>query len=68
MALSLFAPYTAEEMWELLGYEPTVALARWRKADPTLLVDESVTAIFQVNGKVRDKSEVSPRVTPEELE
>ena len=37
MALNLFAPYTAEDMWELLGYEPSVALAQWRKPDPTLL-------------------------------
>ena len=68
IALSLVAPYTAEEMWEILGYEPTVALAGWRKADPLLLVDESVTAIFQVDGKVRDKAEVSPKITPAELE
>ena len=68
VALSLFAPYTAEEMWELLGYEPTVALARWRKADPTLLVEESVVAVVQVNGKVRDKFEVSPKISSEDLE
>ncbi|MCU1543666.1 MAG: leucine--tRNA ligase [Microbacteriaceae bacterium] len=68
VALSLFAPYTAEEMWERLGYEPTVALTRWRKADPTLLVEDSVTAIVQVNGKVRDKIEVSPKISGEDLE
>jgi leucyl-tRNA synthetase len=68
VALSLFAPYTAEEMWERLGYEPTVALTRWRKADPNLLVEDSVTAIVQVNGKVRDKIEVSPKISGEDLE
>jgi leucyl-tRNA synthetase len=68
VALSLFAPYTAEEMWEKLGYEPTVALTRWRKPDPTLLVEDSVTAIVQVNGKVRDKIEVSPKISGEDLE
>ena len=68
VALSLFAPYTAEEMWELLGYEPTVALARWRKADPTLLVEDAVMAVVQVNGKVRDKFEVSPKISGEDLE
>ncbi|MDO7882214.1 leucine--tRNA ligase [Salinibacterium soli] len=68
IALSMFAPHTAEEMWEILGYEPTVALAGWRKADPTLLIEESVTAVFQVDGKVRDKAEVSPKVTAAELE
>jgi len=68
VALSLFAPYTAEDMWEKLGYLPTVALAGWRKADPTLLIEESVTAIIQVDGKVRDKFEVGPKIAAEELE
>jgi leucyl-tRNA synthetase len=68
IALSLFAPYTAEDMWHRLGYEPTVALQRWRKADPTLLVEESVTAIVQVDGKVRDRLEVSPKISADELE
>jgi len=68
IALSLFAPFTAEEMWEKLGYQPTVALAGWRKADPTLLVEDSVTAIIQVDGKVRDRIEVSPKIAGDELE
>jgi leucyl-tRNA synthetase len=68
LALSLFAPYTAEEMWERLGYPPSVAVHGWRKADPTLLVEESVTAIVQVDGKVRDRIEVPPTISPEELE
>jgi leucyl-tRNA synthetase len=68
LALSLFSPYTAEEMWETLGYPATVALYGWRKADPTLLVESSVTAIVQVNGKVRDRIQVSPTIDPAELE
>ncbi|MGN6445451.1 leucine--tRNA ligase [Amnibacterium sp.] len=68
VALSLFAPFTAEEMWERLGYEPSVALQGFRKPDPTLLVEESVTAIVQVDGKVRAKLEVSPKITAEDLE
>jgi leucyl-tRNA synthetase len=68
LALSLFAPYTAEEMWERLGYPPSVSLYGWRKADPTLLIEESVTAIVQVDGKVRDRIDVPPTISPEELE
>jgi leucyl-tRNA synthetase len=55
-------------MWERLGYAPSVALHGWRKADPTLLVEESVTAIVQVDGKVRDRIAVPPTISPEELE
>ena len=68
IALSMFAPFTAEEMWERLGYQPTVALAGWRRADPTLLVEESVTAIVQVDGKVRDRIEVAPKISTDALE
>jgi len=68
IALSIFAPFTAEEMWEILGYPPTVALVGWRKADPTLLVEDSVTAVVQVDGKVRDRLTVSPKISSEELE
>jgi leucyl-tRNA synthetase len=68
VALSLFAPYTAEDMWEKLGYEPTVALAGWRKPDPTLLIEDSVVAVVQVDGKVRDKLTVNPKISADELE
>ena len=68
MALNLFAPYTAEDMWERLGYEPCVALAQWRKADRSLLVAESVTAVVQVDGKVRDRLEISPKISTADLE
>ena len=66
--LSLFAPFTAEDMWERLGYEPSVAFAGLRKADPTLLVEDVVTAVVQVDGKVRDRLEVAPTIATDELE
>ncbi|GAB3138793.1 leucine--tRNA ligase [Marisediminicola antarctica] len=68
LGLSLFAPYTAEDMWEKLGYPPSVAHYGWRKANPVLLVEESVTAVVQVNGKVRDRFEVSPKIANDDLE
>jgi len=74
--LSLFAPYTAEECWEALGGPggaegpagiPSVARTAWPAADPALLVQETVTCVVQVNGKVRDRLEVSPEITEDEL-
>jgi leucyl-tRNA synthetase len=65
--LSLVAPYTAEEMWARLGHEPTVALAGWPHVDAALLVEESVTCIVQVAGKVRDRLEVAPSIDEGEL-
>ncbi|WP_082473729.1 leucine--tRNA ligase [Curtobacterium sp. Leaf261] len=68
LGLSVFAPYTGEEMWERLGYDASVATYGWRKADPTLLVQESVTAVVQVNGKVRDSFDVPPTIEADALE
>jgi leucyl-tRNA synthetase len=101
--LSLFAPYTAEECWEVLGGSagvvsypvvpsestavpgagvpaeapvpaeaavpaiPSVARAAWPAADPALLVQETVTCVVQVNGKVRDRLQVSPEIAEGEL-
>ncbi|HTW16955.1 MAG TPA: leucine--tRNA ligase [Nocardioides sp.] len=66
--LSLVAPYTAEEMWERLGHEPTVARAGWPVVDPALLVEDSVTAVVQVQGKVRARLEVAPDISEADLE
>src|SRR6201999_2574143 len=71
--LSLFAPYTAEESWDVLGGPAgpegilSVARAAWPAADPALLVQETVTCVVQVNGKVRDRLEVSPDITEAQL-
>ena len=66
--LSLFAPFLAEEMWELLGHQPSVANASWPECDEGLLVSESVTCVVQVQGKVRAKLDVSPELSDAELE
>jgi len=66
--LSLVAPFTAEEMWERLGHSPAVALAGWPEVDPTLLVADSVEAVIQINGKIKERIEVSPTITDAEIE
>jgi leucyl-tRNA synthetase len=68
ISLSLIAPYTAEEMWQKLGHQPSVALAGWPTVDPALLTEDSVTAIFQINGKIKSRVEVSPDISDAELE
>jgi leucyl-tRNA synthetase len=68
LSLSLVAPYTAEEMWECLGHKPAIAKAGWPVVDKSLLGADNVIAILQINGKIKDRIEVSPNVTKEELE
>ncbi len=57
-SLSLVAPYVAEEMWERLGLPPSIANSQWPTADPSLMTEESVTMVVQIQGKVRGRIEV----------
>ena len=65
--LSLFAPYTAEDMWERLGHEPCIALTNFPVVDPALLVQDFVTCVVQISGKVRERLEVPPTISADEL-
>ena len=65
--LSLFAPYCAEDMWHMLGHTDLVALSGLPKVDEALLVQDTVTCVVQVMGKVRDRLEVAPDIAEDEL-
>ena len=68
IALSLVAPYTAEDMWERLGHKPAVALAGWPTIDESLLGADNVTAVLQISGKIKERIEVSPNISQADLE
>jgi len=62
--LAPFAPFAAEELWRVeLGESASVHLSAWPSFDPALVVEETVTLVVQVNGKVRDKVEVPADVS-----
>jgi len=65
--LSLVAPYTAEDMWARLGHEPSVARAGWPQVQEELLVEDAVTCVVQVAGKVKARLEVAPGIGEDEL-
>jgi leucyl-tRNA synthetase len=69
--LGCFAPYTAEEVWSRLGHDvdsgDSVHATDWPAADPALLVEDAVTCVVQVAGKVRDRLEVPPDIGEDEL-
>ncbi|HSK27088.1 MAG TPA: leucine--tRNA ligase [Jiangellales bacterium] len=67
LMLAPFAPHAAEEMWQRLGHARSLAHHPFPTADPALLVEETVTCVVQVAGKVRDRLEVPPSVGDEEL-
>lgn len=62
-----FAPHIAEELWSRLGHPASLIREPFPVADPAHLVVDSITCVIQVQGKVRDKVEVSPDVNEEEL-
>ena len=66
--LSLYAPYTAEDMWHALGHDNPVLTAGFPQVDESLLVDDTVTAIVQIKGKVKARLEVSKDISEVELE
>lgn len=65
--LSLIAPYTAEDLWARLGREASVSLAGWPAVEADLLRQESITAIVQVQGKVRDRLQVPADISEDVL-
>jgi leucyl-tRNA synthetase len=62
LMLAPLAPHLSEEMWSRLGHDSTLAFVPFPVADPALLVEESVTCVLQVDGKVRGRLEVSPSI------
>ncbi len=66
--LSLYAPYTAEDLWHEIGHETPVLTAGWPSVDEAMLVDETVTAVVQIKGKVRARLDVAKDISAEDLE
>jgi leucyl-tRNA synthetase len=68
LLLSPFAPHLAEELWALLGQQPSVSQQPWPVFDPTLTVSDRLTIPIQVNGKLRAKIQVGTDATREQVE
>lgn len=68
LMLAPFAPFIAEEMWAQLGNPYSVHQQTWPKLDKSKTVDDVVTVVFQINGKVRDKAEIPKDLPKDDLE
>ena len=62
------APHIAEELWRKLGHTGTVVHADFPVADPAYVVDETVTCVVQIKGKVKARLEVAPSISDADLE
>ena len=67
LMLAPFAPFAAEELWRVdLGESSSTWVAAWPSFDPAMTVEELVTMIVQVDGKLRDKLEVSADISEQD--
>jgi leucyl-tRNA synthetase len=64
--LAPFAPHIAEELWARRGGPFSAHQQAWPAYDPALTVDETITLVIQVNGKVRDRLVVPASISDEE--
>jgi leucyl-tRNA synthetase len=62
-----FAPHMTEEMWELLGNDGFILVVPWPVADPALMLEDVITIVVQVNGKLRGQIEVAAPPTEESV-
>lgn len=62
------APHIAEELWRKLGHQDSVVHQDFPVADPAYVVDETVTCVVQIKGKVKARLEIPPAISDEELE
>jgi leucyl-tRNA synthetase len=67
LILAPFAPHLAEELWEILGHQPSVSQQPWPIFDPALTVSDRLTIPIQVNGKLRGKLDVGADATPDQI-
>jgi len=65
--VSPVAPHIAEELWSRLGHAESVTFEPFPVADPALLVEDTVTCVVQVKGKVRDRLEVPADISEDAL-
>jgi leucyl-tRNA synthetase len=55
LLLAPFAPHLAEELWQRLGHDKSLARHPWPKYDQTKLAEDTIELPVQVNGKLRDR-------------
>ncbi len=68
LLIAPLAPHIAEELWHKLGHTGTVVHADFPVADPAYVVDETVTCVVQIKGKVKARLEVAPSISEADLE
>ncbi len=67
LLLAPFAPHITEELWHDLGHKKSIHMMPWPKYDVEALVQDEIEIVVQVNGKVRDKMNISAEANEDEM-
>jgi leucyl-tRNA synthetase len=62
------APHITEELWRLLGHKQSLLRCGWPSYDESLLAQQKVTLVVQVNGKVRASLQAEPGLSAAQAE
>lgn len=68
LLLAPITPHISHELWKALGHEQAVIDAGWPVVDESALVQDTVTLVVQVNGKLRGQVEMPAAASREEIE
>ena len=68
LLLAPYAPHLAEELWELLGAEGTLAYEPWPEFDESLLVESTIEIPIQIKGKVKSRISVAADISKDDLQ
>ena len=67
LLLSPYTPHLAEELWSMLGHEPSVSKAPWPVYDEEKTKDDEIEVVVQINGKVRAKLKVAREISKDDM-
>jgi leucyl-tRNA synthetase len=68
LILAPYAPHLAEELWEKLGEKPSIAYQQYPDWDEELAKEDTVTVVFQINGKNRAREDLPVGLSKADLE
>jgi leucyl-tRNA synthetase len=68
LLLAPYAPHLAEELWEKLGEEPSIAYEGYPDWDEELAKENTVTVVFQINGKIRAREDLPVGTSKAQME
>lgn len=67
LLLAPFAPHITEELWNLTGHEGSIHAQPWPQYDPEVIVEDEITIVIQINGKVRERLLVPADIKPDAM-